>query len=158
MTDNERYYAYMLRRMREEDDKMAKKAESLSDLLEAASYEGDFKEDDGWNVNDFLEETFHEIDRLDSKDSYYERAIEVLEECGSLMASKGVDYQGGSVKDDDYYPHGWRSFDTMLTTKVLRFRSVMEQKGSVNFDTADDCLRDLINYAARAIVWMERNK
>jgi len=150
MTDGERYYAYMLRRMREEDDKMAKKVESLSDLLEAAH------EDD----SDFLTGTFHEFeeDRLDSEDSYYERAIEVLEECGSLMASKGVDYQGGSVKDDDYYPHGWRSFDTMLTTKVLRFRSVMEQKGAVNFDTADDCLRDLINYAARAIVWMERNK
>ena len=73
-----------------------------------------------------------------------------------LMVKKGKDYQGGSVCDDDYYPHGWKSFDTMLTTKVLRFRSVMEQQGDVNFDTAEDCLKDLINYSARAIVWLNR--
>lgn len=96
--------------------------------------------------------------RLDAEGSYFERAIEVLEECASLMERKGQDYQGGSVQDDDYYPHGWQSFDTMLTTKVLRFRSVMEQQNDVNFDTAEDCLRDLINYAARCIVYLERNK
>ena len=73
------------------------------------------------------------------------------------MVKKGKDYQGGSVCDDDYYPHGWKSFDTMLTTKVLRFRSVMEQQGDVNFDTAEDCLKDLINYSARAIVWLNRH-
>lgn len=97
-------------------------------------------------------------DRLVSEGSYFERAVEVLEECASLMERKGQDYQGGSVQDDDYYPHGWQSFDTMLTTKVLRFRSVMEQQNNVNFDTAEDCLRDLINYAARCIVYLERNK
>lgn len=97
-------------------------------------------------------------DRLAADGSYFERAIEVLEECANLMERKGQDYQGGSVQDDDYYPHGWRSFDTMLTTKVLRFRSVMEQQNDVNFDTAEDCLRDLINYAARCIVYLERNK
>ena len=46
----------------------------------------------------------------------------------------------------------------MLTTKIVRFRSVMEQQGDVNYDTADDCLRDLINYAARCVVWLNRNK
>ena len=91
-----------------------------------------------------------------TKESYLEEAIEVLSECAALMGKKGKDYQGGSVCDDDYYPHGWKSFDTMLTTKVLRFRSVMEQQGHVNYDTADDCLRDLINYAARCVVWLNR--
>lgn len=90
-------------------------------------------------------------------ETYLHDAITVLRECATLMEKKGKDYQGGSVCDDDYYPHGWQSFDTMLTTKVLRFRSVMEQQGDINYDTADDCLRDLINYAARCIVWMERN-
>ena len=46
----------------------------------------------------------------------------------------------------------------MLTTKLLRFRSVMEKEGEVNFDSAEDCLRDLINYSARCIVWLERKK
>ena len=90
------------------------------------------------------------------EESYLKEAIEVLSECATLMGNKGKDYQGGSVCDDDYYPHGWKSFDTMLTTKVLRFRSVMEQQGHVNYDTADDCLRDLINYAARCVVWLNR--
>ena len=91
-----------------------------------------------------------------TKESYLKEAIEVLSECAALMGKKGKDYQGGSVCDDDYYAHGWKSFDTMLTTKVLRFRSVMEQQGHVNYDTADDCLRDLINYAARCVVWLNR--
>ena len=102
--------------------------------------------------------TNEEINRLAKEESYLDRAIEILEECGNLMSRKGKDYQGGSVKDDDYYPHGWKSFDTMLTTKVLRFRSIMEQNGDVNYDTAEDCLRDLINYSARAIVYLEKNK
>ena len=92
-----------------------------------------------------------------SKETYLYDAIKTLEGCMDLMVKKGKDYQGGSVCDDDYYPHGWKSFDTMLTTKVLRFRSVMEQQGNVNFDTAEDCLKDLINYSARAIVWLNRH-
>ena len=92
------------------------------------------------------------------KESYLNEAITVLEECATLMEMKGKDYQGGSVSDDDYYPHGWKSFDTMLNTKLLRFRSVMEQEGDVNFDSAEDCLRDLINYAARCVVWLNRQQ
>ena len=92
------------------------------------------------------------------EESYLERSIEILEECGNLIRKKGQDYQGGTVTDPEYYPHGWQSFDTMLQTKLLRFRSVMEQEGKVNFDSADDCLRDLINYSARCIVWLEREK
>lgn len=91
-------------------------------------------------------------------ESFLERSKEVLEECALIMDKKGADYQGGSVYDNDYYPHGWKSFDTMLTTKILRFRSVMEQSGKVNYDSAEDCLRDLINYSSRCIVWLERNK
>ena len=92
-----------------------------------------------------------------TKETYLYDATKVLEDCVDLMVRKGKDYQGGSVCDDDYYPHGWKSFDTMLTTKVLRFISVMEQQGNVNYDTADDCLRDLINYAARCVVWLNRH-
>ena len=92
------------------------------------------------------------------KETYLYDAIKVLEDCTELMIKKGKDYQGGSVYDDDYYPHGWKSFDSMLTTKILRFRSVMEQQGNVNYDTADDCLRDLINYAARCVVWLNRQQ
>lgn len=99
------------------------------------------------------------IDTSESdNESYLERSVEILEECANLIRKKGLDYQGGSVSDPEYYPHGWKSFDTMLTTKVLRFRSVMDQNGNVNYDSASDCLRDLINYSARAIVWLERNK
>jgi len=90
-------------------------------------------------------------------ESYLDEAITVLAWATKLMVKKGADYQGGSVCDDDYYPHGWKSFDTMLNTKLLRFRSVMEQEGDVNFDSAEDCLKDLINYASRCVVWMNRN-
>ena len=39
-----------------------------------------------------------EINRLAKEESYLDRAIEILEECGNLMSRKGKDYQGGSVK------------------------------------------------------------
>ena len=91
-------------------------------------------------------------------ESYLDEAITVLAWATKLMVKKGADYQGGSVCDDDYYPHGWKSFDTMLTTKVLRFRSVMEQNGEVNFDSAEDCLIDLINYSARCVVFLNRQR
>jgi len=95
---------------------------------------------------------------IKNTESYLDEAITVLEWAKKLMMQKGKDYQGGSVCDEDYYPHGWKSFDTMLTTKVLRFRSVMEQNGEVNFDSAEDCLIDLINYSARCIVFLNRHK
>ncbi len=95
--------------------------------------------------------------KIKQTESYLEDAITVLEWAKKLMMQKGKDYQGGSVCDEDYYPHGWKSFDTMLTTKVLRFRSVMEQKGEVNFDSAQDCLIDLINYSARCVVFLNRH-
>ena len=95
---------------------------------------------------------------IKNTESYLDEAITVLEWAKKLMMQKGKDYQGGSVCDEDYYPHGWKSFDTMLTTKVLRFRSVMEQNGEVNFDSAEDCLIDLINYSARCIVFLNRQR
>ena len=95
--------------------------------------------------------------KIKQTESYLEDATTVLEWAKKLMMQKGKDYQGGSVCDEDYYPHGWKSFDTMLTTKVLRFRSVMEQKGEVNFDSAQDCLIDLINYSARCVVFLNRH-
>lgn len=109
---------------------------------------------------EMIRQGFRKMREEREKESYLERSIEILEECGNLIRKKGQDYQGGSVKDPQYYPHGWKSFDTMLTTKILRFRSVMDQEGNVNFDSAEDCLRDLINYSARCIVWLEneRNK
>ena len=94
--------------------------------------------------------------RVMSTESYLEDSKKVLNRCIDLMSKKNKDYQGGSVCDEDYYPHGWKSFDTMMSTKILRFRSVMEQDGDVNFDSAEDCLIDLINYASRCIVWLER--
>lgn len=140
-SEPERYWDWMLWKFRQERKNMTQNSE-----------------DELWNQMEVMSKAINKNKEINNLESYLERSIEVLDECGMLIRKKGTDYQGGSVSDPEYYPHGWKSFDTMLTTKLLRFRSVMDQKGNVNFDSAEDCLRDLINYSARAIVWLERNK
>ena len=44
---------------------------------------------------------------------------------------------------------------TCLWTKVLRYRSILDQGDEMNFDNARDTLMDIVNYAARAHAYMD---
>ena len=83
--------------------------------------------------------------------SLNERAIEILEEVANKLRKKNEDYTGGSVTDDMYFDlPGVKEAPnaTLMWTKMLRYVSTYES-GS-NFDNCQDCLIDLIGYAARA--------
>ena len=73
-------------------------------------------------------------------------AARILHECAELLEKKGQDYNHG-VKRDDYFLYGRTSYMTMIHIKYLRLRSLIDQE-TVNFDSLEDTLKDLINYAA----------
>lgn len=71
----------------------------------------------------------------------------VLQEIAELRAKKAQDYNGGSVKLDDYFPFGQVSYTQMIHVKSLRLISLTEQDGNANFEGIEDTLKDIINYA-----------
>lgn len=81
------------------------------------------------------------------------RAIEVLEECADLMRKKGQDYN--RVPQAEYYPFGVRDIWCMMHQKMTRIKSLMVAEGDQNFESMEDSARDLINYSAFLIEYLE---
>jgi hypothetical protein len=82
-------------------------------------------------------------------------ASKILLQCADLLKKKGQDYNN-SVKREDYFLYGRKSYMTMIHIKYLRLKSLLEQDNP-NFESLEDTLKDLINYAA---IWCadEENK
>lgn len=72
---------------------------------------------------------------------------DILQAAMELKISKSKDYQGSGITEEQYFPYGDMSYHHMLNTKTLRIQSVMNQD-STNFESLEDSLIDLINYAA----------
>ena len=91
------------------------------------------------------------------------RAIEVLTECADLMRQKGAAYN--RIKQTDYYDPliplykeglgGEVSIYNMMHTKMVRILSLMSTDGSNNFEGIEDSCRDLINYTAFMVEYLE---
>lgn len=84
-------------------------------------------------------------------------AIDILQSAIELKQRKSKDYQGNQFTEEDYFPFGHHSYIHMLHTKMLRIRSVADQ-GRPNFESLEDSLIDLINYAAMYAAWVDNNK
>lgn len=84
-------------------------------------------------------------------------AIQILKDAAHLKEQKSKDYQGGQFTEEDYFPYGEKSYVHMLWTKMLRLRSVIEQEDT-NFESAEDTLLDMINYAAMMAAYLENRK
>ena len=82
-----------------------------------------------------------------------------MEEAIELKRKKSADYQGGTLTEEQYFPFGYESYMHMVLTKVNRIRSVMERENGsvVNFESAEDSVIDLVNYAAMMGAWMRNN-
>ena len=74
-------------------------------------------------------------------------AIDIMKEAIALKERKSIDYQGSKWTEEEYFPFEDQSYMHMIHTKYLRMRNVMESK-DVNFESLDDTLIDMINYAA----------
>ena len=86
-------------------------------------------------------------------------ATQILKDAAALKEAKSRDYQGSKWSEEDYFPYGEQSYLHMLWTKMLRLRSVLErEEGEVNFESAEDTLVDMINYAAMMAAYMENKR
>ena len=86
-------------------------------------------------------------------------SVSVLRECIELQNKKSQDYQGSttSVQQADYYPSGIKTIYEIMHAKMLRAKSVMEQMeqgGSQNFESLEDTLKDLCNYASFGVAYL----
>ena len=81
------------------------------------------------------------------------RAVEVLHECAGLLEEKGKAYN--NVPQTEYYPDGLPNIYYMMFTKMKRIESLMKNNSNNNFEGMDDSCRDLINYTAFFIEFME---
>ena len=83
----------------------------------------------------------------------------VLKECIDIMARKSRDYQNPNsrVRQADYYPRGIDSLMDIIHTKYLRTVSVLEgmkeTASQPQFESVEDSLKDMINYAAFGVAW-----
>ena len=84
------------------------------------------------------------------------KAEDVMFEAIDLKKRKSKDYQGGKWTEADYFPYGQQSFNHMMWTKMLRIMSVSDAP-DVNFESLEDSLIDMINYAAMNVAYL-RNK
>lgn len=84
-------------------------------------------------------------------------ATQILKDAAALKEAKSKDYQGGRWTEEDYFPFGHQSFMHMIHTKYMRMMSVAEQQ-DVNFESLEDTLIDMINYAAMYAAWIENQK
>ena len=73
-------------------------------------------------------------------------AISVLNECADLMRAKGKAYN--RIPQAEYYPNGEHDIFVMMWQKVKRIQSLLSEEGDNNFESIDDSCRDLINYTA----------
>ena len=90
----------------------------------------------------------------------HERAAELLAENSQLLMDKGQDYGGGELVDPmDYYKFEMDNPNLqILHTKVLRYASLTSQTGNPKFESVEDTLKDIMNYAALAIAVLERKQ
>jgi len=87
-------------------------------------------------------------------------SIKVLDECAEIQLKKSKDYQNPNsrVKQSDYYPRGVLSIMELINTKTIRLWSIIEAMENdkayePNFESIEDSLKDLINYASFAVAY-----
>tara|TARA_B100001778_G_C18531609_1_gene603891 strand:- start:89 stop:466 length:378 start_codon:yes stop_codon:yes gene_type:complete len=87
-------------------------------------------------------------------------SIKVLNECADIQLKKSRDYQNPNsrITQSDYYPRGVMSIMELINTKTIRLWSIIEAMENdpdyePNFESIEDSLKDLINYASFAVAY-----
>jgi hypothetical protein len=97
-----------------------------------------------------------DADIVDAMLSAEDPLIRILGEVLVLQRNKAADYNASSVKRDDYWAFGLKSFVQMLWTKVLRLRSLVIDDRAPKNESIEDTAKDLIVYSLFMIEWMRR--
>ena len=83
--------------------------------------------------------------------------LRLIEPALHLVAKKGQDYNN-TIQLADYFPFGDASYQQMINLKSLRMRSTLTKGSAPNYDSIQDSLYDLINYAVFYLQYLEALK
>lgn len=76
-----------------------------------------------------------------------QRYLELIEPALQVVVKKHEDYGVASVGLDAYFPFGSKSYVQMLHVKCQRLVSLASSDRPPNFESIQDSLNDMINYA-----------
>lgn len=85
------------------------------------------------------------------------KPIKAFYEAEKIQKQKGMDYNN-TIKRSDYFPFGLTSYIQMLWMKVLRMKSIADSGKTPNFESMQDNLLDLINYASFMFDYLEEKQ
>lgn len=74
-----------------------------------------------------------------------------------IVVKKHEDYNHG-VKLEDYFPFGHKSHVQMLHVKALRLVALAQNEAQPNFESVEDTLYDMINYAVFYLDHLKRER
>lgn len=79
--------------------------------------------------------------------------LEALAKAAKVVIKKTDDYNNGAndfnhANRDSYFPFGIKSYAQMIHVKSQRLVSLANEEKTPNFESIEDSLIDLINYAA----------
>ena len=76
-----------------------------------------------------------------------QRYLEVIEPALQIVAKKHEDYGVATVGLNAYFPFGSKSYVQMLHVKTQRLVALASNDQKPNFESMQDTLYDMINYA-----------
>jgi hypothetical protein len=88
-----------------------------------------------------------------------EQYLKLIGPAMELVAKKAQDY-GDDAKEvglHTYFPYGMPSYVQMMHTKTLRLVAITKSGRMPNYETVNDTLIDLINYAVFALDYLDKD-
>jgi hypothetical protein len=86
------------------------------------------------------------------------RYLQLIEPAMAIVVKKHEDYGNKLLGLGSYFPHGALSYHQMLHVKTMRLGSLAQQGTNPNFESMEDTLKDLINYAVFWLDHMDKEK
>ena len=75
------------------------------------------------------------------------RYLELINPAIEIVVKKGEDYGNDTLGFKSYFPFGFKSYTQMLHVKTQRLVSLAQTDHEPNFESVQDTLKDMINYA-----------
>lgn len=85
------------------------------------------------------------------------RYQELISPAIAMVIKKGEDYNS-AVKLDDYFPFGDYSYIQMIHLKSTRLVSLTNLGAAPNFESIQDTVLDLLNYAVFYLNYLEKRR
>ncbi len=87
-----------------------------------------------------------------------EEAAVIAKEASALMLRKSQDYNQGMLDQETYYLFGIKSIATMIWQKASRMVNIITSDKKENFESLEDTLIDLANYAFIGAAYLRRKQ